>query len=68
MAPEERNHSQEQEQRQTNPAECWCKDGEVHPLEDITDYVRTYARQNPDTTAMICLGIGFVLGWKLKPW
>lgn len=35
---------------------------------DLTEYLTNYARQNPGTAALTCLGVGFVLGWKLKPW
>jgi hypothetical protein len=35
---------------------------------DVVEYVTDYARQNPGYAALWCLGIGFVLGWKLKPW
>ncbi len=35
---------------------------------DLVNYVREYARQNPEATALWCLGVGFLLGWKLKPW
>ncbi|HEX4144757.1 MAG TPA: hypothetical protein VHY91_14725 [Pirellulales bacterium] len=35
---------------------------------DLTEYLANYARQNPGTAALTCLAIGFVLGWKLKPW
>ena len=38
------------------------------PVPDLVDYVREYARQKPEVAALWCLGIGFVLGWKLKPW
>jgi len=38
------------------------------PIEDIVSYLRTYAREKPDVAALWCFGIGFVLGWKLKPW
>jgi hypothetical protein len=38
------------------------------PVQDLTTYLRTYARQRPDVAALWCFGIGFVLGWKLKPW
>jgi hypothetical protein len=31
-------------------------------------YLRNYARERPDVAALWCFGIGFVLGWKLKPW
>lgn len=36
--------------------------------EDVVNYLTRYARENPGYTALTCLGIGFVLGWKLKPW
>ncbi len=36
--------------------------------EEAIQYVRDYVRTNPETAALWCLGIGFVLGWKLKPW
>lgn len=29
---------------------------------------RTYSRERPEAAALWALGIGFVLGWKLKPW
>jgi len=35
---------------------------------DIVEYVTEYARENPGTAALWCIGVGFVLGWKLKPW
>ena len=38
------------------------------PTEDIVQYAKQYARQNPEKAALWCLGAGFVLGWKLKPW
>jgi len=31
-------------------------------------YLREYAENDPAAAAMWCFGIGFVLGWKLKPW
>ncbi len=37
-------------------------------LPSVVEYVTTYARQNPDVAALWCFGIGFALGWKLKPW
>jgi len=41
-------------------------------LKDVTEAAltsfRDYARSNPETVALWCVGIGFVLGWKLKPW
>jgi len=41
---------------------------EVQPLVDLKDYVITYAREKPDVALLTCLGLGFILGWKLKPW
>jgi hypothetical protein len=35
---------------------------------DIVEYFTDYARQNPGYAALACIGVGFVLGWKLKPW
>jgi hypothetical protein len=35
---------------------------------DFIGYLREYARENPETAAAWCFGIGFILGWKLKIW
>ncbi len=35
---------------------------------DIVEHLVEYAKQNPGYAALTCLGVGFVLGWKLKPW
>jgi hypothetical protein len=35
---------------------------------DVVQYMREYARENPEAAALWCFGIGFVLGWKLKIW
>jgi hypothetical protein len=40
----------------------------LRPLDDLIDYLREYAREKPEVVAMTCFGIGFILGWKLKPW
>jgi hypothetical protein len=36
--------------------------------QDIVDAMIQYAREEPGSAALICLGVGFVFGWKLKPW
>ena len=41
---------------------------QLHPAQDLVEYAKTYAREKPDVFALWCFGIGFVLGWKLKPW
>jgi hypothetical protein len=40
----------------------------LRPAEDLVSYLRAFAREKPDVAALWCFGIGFVLGWKLKPW
>jgi hypothetical protein len=32
------------------------------------EHFREYERERPGVVALWCLGIGFVLGWKLKLW
>ncbi len=44
---------------------------EIEPAEmgrDMIQYLREYARDNPESAALWCFGLGFVLGWKLKIW
>jgi ElaB/YqjD/DUF883 family membrane-anchored ribosome-binding protein len=44
---------------------------ELEPAEmgrDAIQYLRDYAHDNPESAALWCFGIGFVLGWKLKIW
>ncbi len=40
----------------------------LQPSQDIIAYLKEYAREKPEVAALWCFGIGFVLGWKLKPW
>lgn len=40
----------------------------LHPKQDLVEYVKAYARQKPEVAAMWCFGVGFIVGWKLKPW
>ena len=40
----------------------------LRPASDLVEYFRQYARERPEVVALWCFGIGFVLGWKLKPW
>jgi hypothetical protein len=44
------------------------QDEALETLPDLVTYATTYARQHPDVAALWVFGIGFVLGWKLKPW
>lgn len=43
-------------------------DEKLRPSRDLVKYARQYAREKPEVVALCCVGIGFVLGWKLKPW
>ena len=40
----------------------------LRPSSDMASYLRQYGRERPEVVALGCLGIGFVLGWKLKFW
>ena len=37
-------------------------------VNDMLERLKTYARDEPVSFALWAVGIGFVLGWKLKPW
>lgn len=53
------------------PSATWpakSREQNLHPQEDIVAYAREYARERPEIAALWCFGIGFILGWKLKPW
>jgi len=39
-----------------------------HMAYEALDRVKDYAREKPVSFGLWALGIGFVLGWKLKPW
>jgi len=35
---------------------------------DVVDSVKNFVREKPEQAVLWALGIGFVLGWRLKPW
>ena len=41
---------------------------QMQPFDDLLEYARQYARERPETFALACFGVGFILGWRLKPW
>lgn len=51
-----------------NPQSSSSSETAQQPLDDLICYAKDYARQQPEMAALWCLGIGFILGWKLKPW
>lgn len=38
------------------------------PAKDLLEYLKNYAREKPEIAALTCFTVGFLLGWKLKPW
>jgi len=41
------------------------------PLEDSANvmcYLKRYCQDHPAEAAMWCFGVGFLMGWKLRPW
>ena len=44
------------------------RDEHLQPSQDLIEYMKAYARDKPDVAALWCFGLGFVIGWKLKPW
>jgi hypothetical protein len=36
--------------------------------DEVFDRVKNYAREKPVAFGLWALGVGFVLGWRLKPW
>lgn len=44
---------------------------EIADLKDVAEAAmcgfRQYAKSRPEVIALWCVGIGFVLGWKLRP-
>jgi len=35
---------------------------------DLIAHLTEYAEENPSTAALWCFAVGFIVGWKLKPW
>ena len=40
---------------------------ELRPLHDLAAYLREYSAARPGILALAGLGVGFLLGWRLKP-
>ncbi len=53
------------QQAATNPNQG---EASMEPLQDLGCYLKQYAREQPEMAALWCMGIGFVLGWKLRGW
>ena len=55
--PKEMKRTSEDREEQTLPI-----------VDELTQWIRHQIREEPEVAACVCLGIGFILGWKLKPW
>ncbi len=66
MATTRTNHRNSKQQLEA-AAEDTVQDAKQVSSE-LVEYLTEYARENPGNAALWCLGIGFLLGWKLKPW
>jgi hypothetical protein len=57
---------------QTIQSDRTQRESQTHTPEEavgnLVCHCKKYAAENPASAALWCLGIGFVLGWKLKPW
>lgn len=51
-----------------HPASKQMNRGELGAGESAWLHMREYAKEHPETVALWIFGVGFVLGWKLKPW
>jgi hypothetical protein len=68
MATQATSSSPVREPRTGNAERSLGQREPLEPVEDLMCYARDYARQQPEMAALWCLGIGFILGWKLRPW
>ncbi|HRX80115.1 MAG: hypothetical protein H6821_16655 [Planctomycetaceae bacterium] len=45
-----------------------ARDERISATEAAMECFSQYAREKPEVVTLWAFGIGFVLGWKLKPW
>ena len=57
--------SQEVTSRKSEPM---TSRNDLQPGQDLIEYAKVYAQRKPEVAALWCFGLGFILGWKLKPW
>jgi len=67
-ATRNRRHSGNMQSRNQFEAMQRPKSASQGIAEETLQHFRSYVREKPEQAALWCLGIGFVLGWKLKPW
>ena len=67
--------NQLESQTYSNPAEASNRNrgqslagGDLQVLcNELSGVLARYAQQHPEMAALACIGVGFYLGWKLKP-
>jgi hypothetical protein len=57
-----------QGREQSSMASAYDAENAMKPVTDLVDYLKQYAREKPEVCALTCFAVGFILGWKLKPW
>lgn len=49
-----------------------CRQGTEHfvtePAKDLFGLAKDYAKEKPEVAAAWAFGLGFIIGWKVKPW
>jgi hypothetical protein len=66
--PTTKSHRNESHARHRTPRAEKPLESPQEITHDIVDYLSDYAKEHPGYAALVCIGVGFVLGWKLKPW
>lgn len=54
--------------RESTAARQSFQSHELDVKRDVIEYAKGYIREKPEVAALWCFGVGFILGWKLKPW
>jgi len=62
------NQSTTARRQDENPQSQGRPRHELASVDRFVAYFRERAHADPEKFALTCLGVGFILGWKLKPW
>jgi hypothetical protein len=68
QATKSAEHPETRESSQGSRYARIAADERLGACEAIGAIVKEYSRERPEVVALWTFGIGFVLGWKLKPW
>jgi hypothetical protein len=64
---QQRSRIRQESDRAESRSECEPESMQ-EAVDEMIGLLRKYARQRPEMVALTCLGVGFILGWRLKPW